>query len=125
MTRMLVEPRSCDQGRHKNDAFTFSAILPINVLMLLNFLSENISVLVYPSYLSRLTRFTFVGGVVEDANFRIIFTTTIITRSWLNFYARHVQNDLEYGDLGNYLCLASFEQEPTSLRRKPKLTDSL
>ena len=28
MTRMGVKPRSCDQGRRKNDAFTYLAKLP-------------------------------------------------------------------------------------------------
>ena len=28
MTRVRVEPRSCDQGRRKNDAFALSATLP-------------------------------------------------------------------------------------------------
>ena len=30
VTRVRVEPRSFDQGRRKNDAFTYSATLPIN-----------------------------------------------------------------------------------------------
>ena len=32
VTRVRVEPRSFDQGRRENDAFTHSATLPINVL---------------------------------------------------------------------------------------------
>ena len=28
VTRVRVEPRSCDRGRRKNDAFTLSATLP-------------------------------------------------------------------------------------------------
>ena len=28
MTRVQVEPRSCDRGHRKNDAFTLSATLP-------------------------------------------------------------------------------------------------
>ena len=34
MTRLRVEPRSRDQGRRKNDAFTLSATLPTYLLML-------------------------------------------------------------------------------------------
>ena len=32
MTRMTVEPKSCDQGRGKNDVFTHSATLPFSNL---------------------------------------------------------------------------------------------
>ena len=45
VTRVRVEPRSFDQGRRKNDAFTYSATLPTNF---------NPSYLYFnPSYLAR------------------------------------------------------------------------
>ena len=34
MSRVWVEPRSFDQSRHKNDAFTHSATLPIKEILL-------------------------------------------------------------------------------------------
>ena len=31
VTRVRFEPRSCDQGRRKNDAFTHFSMLPISI----------------------------------------------------------------------------------------------
>ena len=40
MTRVRVEPRSFDQGRRKNDAFTHSATLPIRDHEVFNVVKE-------------------------------------------------------------------------------------
>ena len=37
MTGVRVEPRSCHQGRRKNDAFTLSTTLPTKVILVIHF----------------------------------------------------------------------------------------